>query len=134
MTTAASSCFSGRLTSGTTRWIATVIQFWYDPTKAVIKKGLGQYRQFTADASLKVGFADMGVPPYLRDALPTGATPALTQATKFLLRDWGETTLEHLNEHVVPKTTGPTVLTATWETASGDHYRRFRQDRLVERP
>ena len=95
-----------------------VIQFWYDPTKAVIK-GLGQYRQFTTNASLKVGFADMGVPPYLRDALPTGATPALTRATKFLLRDWGETTLDHLNEHIVPKTTGPTVLTATWETASG---------------
>ena len=36
-----------------------------------------------------------------------------------MLADWGEVSIEHLNEHIIPKTTGPTRLTATWEDQLG---------------
>ena len=80
----------------------SVIQFWYDPTKAV-KKGLGQYRQFTTNASLKVGFADMGVPPYLRGALPTGVAASVSRAIKLLTDVFGDLTVGDIQDFVTPE-------------------------------
>ena len=82
---------------------------------ATYKKSVNQYLQMGSGTGT-VAFSALGSIDYLREALLTGATPALTSSTTLLLGDWGTATVEHLNEHVVPKTTGPTNVTATWET------------------
>ena len=63
-------------------------------------------------------------PPWLRtDATNRPAdvpTPTLNQQTKLLLSSLRAATIEHLAQHFRPQTTGPTRVTATWETSSTD--------------
>ena len=95
---------------------AGVSRVWFNGD-AAYKKGVNEYLQMGSGSGI-IAISDMGSPAYMRDALPTGVTPTITQSTDLLLADWGDVSVEHLNEHIVPKTTAPTDVTGTWETAS----------------
>ena len=80
---------------------------------ASYRKGLNQYLQPTAYGAGIIAFSSMGNPAFLRLALPTGSTPAVTQDTNLLLADWGEASVAALAEEVLPE---PEYVTQTgWQ-------------------
>ena len=94
-----------------------VRRIWFD-ADAAYKKGVDQYQQMGAGAGV-VAFSAMGSPGYLRAALPGAAAPSIGQTTEFLLANFTRAELQHIAQHVIVKTTGPTEVTAVWEdTAS----------------
>ena len=61
-----------------------------------------------------------GITTAFRNALKVSGSPTLTQTTRLFLDTFESVTISHLNEHIIPKTTGPINISGTFETTLND--------------
>ena len=62
----------------------------------------------------------VGITTAFRTAMKVSGTPTLTQTTRLFLDTFESVTISHLNEHIIPKTTGPINISGTFETTLND--------------
>ena len=122
VTTTGAATLVGQGTNGAYLWMPVTIDEVGD-----LQDTNGYYRiALEAPSGLDVKLPSTAIvaPPWLRtDASnrPSDVpTPTLNQQTKLLLSSLRAATIEHLAQHFRPQTTGPTRVTATWETSSTD--------------